>query len=128
MEQCWDNICGLLAYDSKSPMLFSSGLFWALFLIFMPLYGMLKRRWWQMALFVLAFSFFFYYKSSGFFVLLLAFTSLVDWLLSIIMTQPEATRAQRRACVALSLMTSLGILVYFKYADFFMWNLNAMIG
>ncbi len=128
MGDLWHNLCGLLAYDAARPMLFSSGTFWALFLVFMPLYGMLKRRWWQMALFVVAFSLYFYYKSSGLFVVMLAGTSLVDWLLSLIMTRPEATKAQRKACVAISLAASLGLLAYFKYADFFLWNLNATIG
>lgn len=34
----------------------------------------------------------------------------------------------RRLCVAASLLTSLGILAYFKYANFFLWNINAMVG
>ena len=65
-----ENILNLLSYDPKAPMLFSSGTFWALFLAFMPLYGLLRRRKWQMLTFVVAFSFYFYYKSSGVFVLL----------------------------------------------------------
>ena len=128
ISEIWHNIIELLSYDSSRPMLFSSGLFWALFLVFMPLYGLLKRRWWQMSVFVVAFSLYFYYKSSGMFVLMLTGTSLLDWLLSIIMSQPEASPAQRRTCLAISLTTSLGILAYFKYADFFLWNLNATIG
>ena len=122
ISEIWHNIIELLSYDSSRPMLFSSGLFWALFLVFMPLYGLLKRRWWQMSVFVVAFSLYFYYKSSGMFVLMLTGTSLLDWLLSIIMSQPEASPAQRRTCLAISLTTSLGILAYFKYADFFLWN------
>ncbi len=121
------NIRDYLLYDPQSPMLFSSGTFWALFLIFMPLYGLLRGRLWQMLVFVVAFSFYFYYKSSGVFVLLLGGTSLIDWTLSRLMTAPGRTRLFRKCCVALSLLTSLGILAYFKYANFFLWNLNAMI-
>ena len=109
-------------------MLFSSGIFWALFLVFMPLYGMLRRNLWQMLVFVVVFSLFFYYKSSGWFVLLLTATSAVDWTLSRIMSRPGAGKALRRLCVALSLAGSLGILAYFKYANFFLWNINAMVG
>lgn len=69
----------LLTYNPGEPMLFSSGTFWALFLVFMPLYSLLRKRLWQMVAFVVAFSFFFYYKSSGVFVGLLAATSLFDW-------------------------------------------------
>ncbi len=122
------NIGRMLTYDPSGPMLFSSGTFWALFLVFMPVYGMLRRRFWQMSAFVVAFSFFFYYKSSGIFVCLLGATSAVDWLLSKAIARPGASRRVRRLCVAASLLTSLGILAYFKYANFFLWNINAMIG
>ena len=122
------NIGRMLTYDPSGPMLFSSGTFWALFLVFMPVYGMLRRRFWQMVVFVVAFSFFFYYKSSGIFVFLLGATSAVDWLLSKAKSRPGASRRVRRLCVAASLLTSLGILAYFKYANFFLWNINAMAG
>jgi D-alanyl-lipoteichoic acid acyltransferase DltB (MBOAT superfamily) len=122
------NIGRMLTYDPSGPMLFSSGTFWALFLVFMPVYGMLRRRFWQMAVFVVAFSFFFYYKSSGIFVCLLGATSAVDWLLSKAIARPGASRRVRRLCVAASLLTSLGILAYFKYANFFLWNINAVVG
>ncbi len=123
-----DNIRQYLSYNPAEPMLFSSGTFWALFLIFLPLYALLKKRVWQMAAFVVAFSFFFYYKSSGLFVCLLAATSLFDWLLSRLMVRPGLARGWRRACVVLSLIASLGILFYFKYANFFLWNINVMVG
>lgn len=122
------NIGRMITYDPSGPMLFSSGTFWALFLVFMPVYGMLRRRFWQMVVFVVAFSFFFYYKSSGIFVCLLGATSAVDWLLSKAIARPGASRRVRRLCVAASLLTSLGILAYFKYANFFLWNINAMVG
>lgn len=122
------NIADCLAFDPGAPLLFSSGTFWALFLIFMPLYGLLKKRFWQMVVFVLAFSFYFYYKCSGLFVLMLAGTSLVDWFLSRAIIKPGISKTWRKACVALSLALSLGILAYFKYANFFLWNINAMVG
>lgn len=121
------NIMASLSYTPGEPMLFSSGTFWALFLVFLPLYAMVRERKWQMIVFTLLFSLFFYYKSSGWFVGLLAATSLVDWGLSRLMVRIES-RAGRRLCVALSLLTSLGILGYFKYANFFLWNINAMVG
>ncbi|MDE5786658.1 MAG: MBOAT family protein, partial [Duncaniella sp.] len=82
METIGHNILELLSHDPKSPMLFSSGLFWALFIVFLPVYALLKRHRWQMLLFVTAFSLYFYYKSSGIFFLLLTATSLLDWSLS----------------------------------------------
>ncbi len=120
------NLWQSLSYTSGEPMLFSSGTFWGLFLIFLPIYAKLFKFRWQTLIFVVAFSFFFYYKSSGLFVFLLFATSVVDWSLSRLMVRLRS-RSARRWCVALSLCTSLGILAYFKYANFFLWNINAMI-
>ncbi|MDE6277901.1 MAG: MBOAT family protein [Muribaculaceae bacterium] len=110
-------------------MLFSSGTFWALFLLFLPAYAWVatRRSRTVMVLFVLIFSFFFYYKSSGAFVVLLAATSVIDWTLSKVIAR-SSSRAMRRGCVALSLTFSLGVLAYFKYANFFLMNLSAMVG
>ncbi len=122
----WENITHHLSYIENEPMLFSSGTFWALFLLFMPVYARVKKRVWQMILFVVAFSFYFYYKSSGVFVLLLFGTSVFDWSLSQVMVRLASKKA-RKVCVWLSLTASLGILAYFKYANFFLWNISAMV-
>ena len=67
IEHIYVNIAGMFRYDSAAPMLFSSGLFWILFLIFIPFYAMLKKSRMRMIVFVVLFSLYFYYKSSGFF-------------------------------------------------------------
>lgn len=121
------NLKDIFTYTEGQPMLFSSGTFWVLFLVFIPVYSLLKRRLWQMIVFVVAFSFYFYYKSSGVFVVLLFATSLFDWLLSRLLVRLKSVTA-RKLCVASSLTASLGILGYFKYANFFMWNISAMVG
>lgn len=120
------NIADMLAYDADAPMLFSSGLFWILFLLFIPVYALLKRSKTKMVIFVVAFSLYFYYKSSGFFFLMLIGTSLVDWLVS------KAIYSLRRRGAKLCMMwfsitLSLLILGYFKYVNFFLWNWNAMV-
>lgn len=120
------NICDLLRYEASAPMLFSSGLFWALFLVFLPIYALLKNRLWQMLTFVVAFSLYFYYKSSGLFFILLICTSLLDWTLSRLLAVLNVNW-QRKLCVWISVIASLGILGYFKYANFFLWNWNAMV-
>lgn len=126
MSNIFHNICEVLRFEADNPMIFSSGLFWVLFIIFIPVYALLKKRLWQMVAFVVAFSLYFYYKSSGIFFLLLIGTSLIDWLLSKLVAMVEK-RWLRRLCVAVSIVNSLGILCYFKYANFFMWNWNMMV-
>lgn len=122
-----ENILDQLTFKEGEPMLFSSGLFWVIFLVFLPVYAALKGRRRQMTVFVIAFSLFFYYKSSGWFVLMLTATSIFDWVLSRLMERTD-TRWKRRLCLSLSLLASLGILAWFKYANFFMWNWQQMVG
>jgi len=126
-ETLLHNICGLLGYDPQAPMLFSSGLFWALFLIFLPIYSLLRNRRTMMTVFVVLFSLYFYYKSSGWFLLLLVATSLADWLLSRVLVRQKSD-FKRRLCVAVSIVLSLSVLGYFKYANFFLWNWSNIVG
>lgn len=79
-----------------------------------------------MIVFVIVFSLFFYYKSSGLFFLMLAATSFADWLISKRITRTEKKRV-KKIWVFLSLCLSLGILGYFKYANFFLINWNAIV-
>lgn len=123
----WHNICELLSFQKEAPMLFSSGIFWALFILFIPIYSALKNRRWKMIAFVVAFSLYFYYKSSGFFFLLLTGTSLLDWGLSHLIIRLKSQLA-KKVCVTISIVASLSILCYFKYANFFMWNITQLIG
>ena len=122
-----NNILYQLTYHEGEPMLFSSGVFWAIFMVFIPVFAFLRERKWQMITFVVLFSFFFYYKSSGFFVILLAATSVIDWTLSRVLVRCQK-KVWRKACVWASLICSLSVLVYFKYANFFMANWHAIVG
>lgn len=122
----FDNVGRMLAYEADHPMLFSSGLFWVLFLIFLPVYALLRSRRLQMVVYVVAFSLYFYYKSSAWFFTLLIITSVLDWCLSRIMSDTRKLW-KRRLCLWLSIGMSLSILGFFKYANFFLWNWNQMV-
>ena len=120
------NLGSLFLYDDKAPMLFSSGLFWLLAIFFIPIYALLKRSKAKMVLFVVGFSLYFYYKSSGLFFLMLIATSLIDWGISWMIHRTEKKGA-RLAWMWLSILISLSVLGYFKYANFFLWNWNQMV-
>ena len=123
LSDIFSNIAKMLQYDPGAPMIFSSGIFWLLFLIFLPVYAMLKSNRTRMIIFVSAFSIYFYYKSSGWFFLLLIGTSIVDWLISRIIYKTH-THWKRKALMWVSVCLSLSILSYFKYINFFgsIWN------
>jgi D-alanyl-lipoteichoic acid acyltransferase DltB (MBOAT superfamily) len=120
------NIGNMCLFDAKSPMLFSSGLFWLLFIIFLPIYALLKRSKTKMTIFVICFSLYFYYKSSGLFFLMLIATSFIDWIISHRIYKANS-HSSKLAWMWLSICISLSILGYFKYANFFLWNWNMMV-
>ncbi len=114
-------------FNRDEPMLFTSGLFWVLFLVFLPIYACLKSRRVKMMVFVIAFSLFFFYKSSGWFFLLLVATSFIDWWVAQFI-ESSKNRTERRVALTVSLVLSLSVLLFFKYSNFVMSNLEALIG
>lgn len=120
------NVWNLLCFDPAKPLVFNSGLFWCLFLIFLPIYGMLKNKRTKMMVFVIAFSLYFFYKSSGGFFLLLVATSILDWFFAL-QIKIETTKKMRRFWLWLSIAISVGILGLFKYANFVIWNINELM-
>lgn len=122
----FQNIWSMLGYDPSNPLIFNSGLFWVLFLFFLPIYGMLKSRRTQMMIFVVAFSLYFFYKSSGLYFLLLVATSLIDWFIAKQIKQ-EPTVKMRRFWLTVSIVLSVGTLGFFKYSNFVIANLNDLL-
>ncbi len=119
-------LLSLLAFNRDEPMLFTSGLFWILFLVFLPLYALVKTRRTKMMMFVIAFSLYFFYKSSGWYFLLLVATSFIDWWVAQFIDASK-NRFQRRLALTVSLVLSLSVLLFFKYSNFMLWNLGELI-
>ena len=112
----FERLQALLAYQPQEPMLFSSGLFLILFVLFLPLYYLLRKTKTARIIYVVLFSLFFYYKSSGIYFLLLILTSTVDFILgSAIYKAPN--KGVRKLYVVLSLAFNLGMLGYIKYTN-----------
>lgn len=126
VEQALRNLGKMLLYDPGAPMLFSSGLFWLLFVLVLPVLALLRRGSVRMTVFVLAFSLYFYYRSSGWFVLMLLATATADWVAARQSARCQA-RGQRLAWMWASIATSVAVLAFFKYANFFLWNWNQMV-
>lgn len=127
LSTLWYNIVQQLSYNPQEPLMFSSGLFWVLIIIFLPIYSLVKSRRTMMAIFVTLFSLFFFYKSSGLCFFFLLATSVVDWALAQYIDKCKK-RAMRKLALAVSLLCSVGMLVYFKYANFLLFNFDAIVG
>lgn len=107
-------ISSQLLYDPKAPLLFNTGLFLILFVLFMALYeGLRNRHTLKMAVTIL-FSLYFYYKSSAECCFILLGVCISDYLLGLWM-QHSTNNMVRRMIVALNVCVNIGMLVYFKY-------------
>jgi alginate O-acetyltransferase complex protein AlgI len=123
----WYAIKQLFTYDPDHPMLFNSGQFLFVFTVFMAIYAAIYKNKLSRTLYVLVFSFFFYYKSSGRYLGILLLTVIVDYGLALLIYQSK-TKAQKKLYLILSLVSSLGLLFYFKYTNFFLENVAAANG
>lgn len=114
MNHLLSQIPQLLAYDPAQPMLFNTGLFLVLFVIFMFLYLVVKGHRLMKMLLVIAFSLYFYYKSGSWCVYILCGVCVSDYALGRLL---GVTRRDiwRRAIVLLNVAVNVGMLVYFKY-------------
>lgn len=125
----FSKIIDVLSFHSDSPMIFSSGLFFVLFLIFYPIYILLGNSQRIRILYVTIFSLYFYFKSSGWCVLLLLASSSSDFIIGMLMDKTDRD-LRRKLLVCLSVIINLGVLSYFKYFNFFadiVWSIKNSI-
>ncbi|MDR2999963.1 MAG: MBOAT family protein [Fibromonadaceae bacterium] len=114
-------------YNSSSPLLFNSSLFLGMFLVFYLVYIFIYKRGNLRTAYVLLFSLFFYYKTSGMHFILLAVSAILNYYLSMWLAKTEKP-AKRKTLVTLSIVMNLGVLAYYKYTNFIIENINAIIG
>ncbi len=113
----------LFSYNPQSPMLFNSGLFFLLFVFFIVIYSFIHKNKLAVTLFVIAFSLLFYYKSSGWYLLILIFTAVSNYGFAMLIQRTE-NKQIRRVYLYIALILSLGVLAYFKYANFILLNIS----
>lgn len=106
-------------------MVFSDLLFIYVFLCAtLILYFLFKNIAWKNAVLIAA-SLFFYAWGEPFYIFLLLLSSLVNYVAGLLI---ENHRAHGKAIVAAALVFDLGMLAVFKYAGFFVENINALLG
>ncbi len=103
-----------LLYDPKVPLLFNSGLFFVLFVVFLAVYNGLNRRPVLKMLATILFSLYFYYKSSAECCLILLGVCISDYVLGRVLGVAKAQWV-RKSVVAINVIVNIGMLVYFKY-------------
>ena len=103
-------------------MIFHSLDFVAFFLVTVTLYWRLSHRW-QNRLLLVA-SYVFYGWVTPWFLILLVTSTTIDWWAAIRM---EADPANRKRYLGFSIASNMGMLAYFKYANFFIGNVAAAL-
>nr|MDA3859650.1 MBOAT family protein [Melioribacteraceae bacterium] len=119
----FSKIPDLLLFDPSDPLLFGSSLFFFLFfglLIFYRLFA--KSNNLRISL-LIVFSLYIYYKASGLFLLILILNAVANFFFGKWMGKSE-TQSKKRIFLFLALIFNLGLLVYFKYTNFFIQLLN----
>ncbi|MBQ7634153.1 MAG: MBOAT family protein [Bacteroidaceae bacterium] len=114
--------------ESGGVLLFCSIRFWAVFVVFLAGYALLRysRRGAMMA-YVVAFGLFLAFKANGLLMLLLPFTAVATWMLVNCLREAVGT-VPRRAWLAFIVVLNFVPLIYFKYANFLGASLAAMVG
>jgi len=106
-------------------MVFSSNVFLILFLpIFLICYFACPKKWSNIVL--LLFSIVFYAYGAPTFVLLLIASTIINFYL-VKLSYKADNQLRRKVYSGLAIAVSLGLLLYFKYANFFVDNLNAIL-
>jgi alginate O-acetyltransferase complex protein AlgI len=103
-------------------MQFCSQKFFLFFLVLFGLYWMLPWRRLRVLL-LLAASFYFYASWNKWLALLICVSTLLDYLLALAIERSTAPWL-RKQLLCVSLFANLGLLCYFKYANFFLLSLN----
>ncbi len=126
MTDILEKITKLLTYNPAEPLIFTTGLFLWLFAAFALFYVLMQKTTSLRIIYLALFSLFFYYKTSGIFFLLLVFTATSDFAIGHLIAIAR-TKKSRKIHLATSIAINVGILVYFKYTNFFIDTINNFI-
>lgn len=122
----WEHIQETFMYSLEKPWFFTEFSFLFVFGIFLLFYALLVNQNFWRKIYIICFSLFFYYKSSGPFIGLFALMILSDYIFAIQIHKSEGFR--KKLFLIISLIYSSSFLLYFKYSNFFIENLNYLFG
>ncbi len=108
-------------------MLFNTPIFFLFFAIFFVLYSFVLLRRWPRLLLIVVGSFVFYAGWNYRFIPLLVFSAVVDYFLAIAL-HDATQKKKKKLLLAASIVTNLGILAVFKYADFAIESVVSLLG
>lgn len=108
----------VFTFQQANPIQFNSILFFILFTGFYTVYSLVSRNIHARNLWLLVFSLFFYYKLANSFVFTLVAMATSDYFIGRWMAASRK-ESVRNVLLTLSLLINLGLLLFFKYTQFF---------
>lgn len=106
-------------------MLFHTWTFLLFFVVvFLGYFALRRTRFWT--LWLLLASYFFYGWWNPYYLILIVYSTALDFGAVTMMDNSRANPRGRKAWLLLSIINNLSFLAFFKYADFFIENLNAL--
>lgn len=107
-------------------MIFTSIQFWAVFVVFLTIFALLRRSTWTgMMLYVTIVSLGFFYFANGWLMQTLPITALISWSLTKAMRQYNGSK--RKAFLTVIVLLDLAPLIFFKYANIAISGLNDLL-
>lgn len=122
----WEKITEQFLYNPQKPLLFNSGFFLILFTLFVIVYTIIYKKRLLFSIYVVAFSLFFYYKSSGIYFLILVLTTITDFSFALFLHKAKK-KFWRIFWTLMGIVPSMGLLAYFKYTNFILFNISLII-
>lgn len=122
-----DSFFKIFAYQPEAPLIFTRLSFWIFFVLLYAGFCLVYQKRKLKISYLFIASLFFYYKSGGYFFWLLLFSTITDYYFGKFIAR-SGYRIYRRIFLALSIITNLSVLAYFKYAYFFTETLNQLFG
>ncbi len=120
-------LSGVFRYEADKPMIFSTPSFWFFLMLVLAGYSLIYRKKFLRNFYLLLISLFFYYKSGGLFLILLLLVTLVDYTCGLLIHNSR-NRFTGKLYILISIISNLGILVYFKYTGFIVETANEILG
>jgi alginate O-acetyltransferase complex protein AlgI len=115
----------IFKYSFDKPWFFTNLSFLGALGIFLMIYSLLLDKPIVKKLFLILFSLFFYYKSSGPYIIIFILMIIVDYNVAILI-EKITVKLYKKLLLTLSIILSLSFLLYFKYAGFFIININSI--
>lgn len=122
----WQIFFQQFLYDSKNPLLFNNGFFVYFFFFFIVLFYLLRNKPTARRYMFCLFSLYFFYKASGSFVLLVIAAAVIDFVISNAIYNTDK-RLKKKILLIFSIVFNLGILIFFKYTNFFISVSNDLL-